>query len=129
MADTPYLLALALLEQNGTRAMPLQGKSLPAPIAADGEPGEVGRQQALELLLRLWQRSDSGPLARAQGTLSLLLVEVPMEALQSELPQLKADWLNSANGDALLDGLKLVARGIWSLQVEPRGPLSFTRLH
>ena len=52
MADAPYLIALALLEQNGERAMPLQGKSLREPLPADGDPGEVGQQQALELLLR-----------------------------------------------------------------------------
>ncbi len=65
MADAPYLIALALLEQNGERAMPLQGKSLREPLAADGDPGEVGRQQALELLVRVWQRSDQGALSRA----------------------------------------------------------------
>ena len=58
MADAPYLIALALLEQNGERAMPLQGKSLPA----DGDPGEVGREQALDLLTRVWHRSDAGAL-------------------------------------------------------------------
>ncbi|MEN9496220.1 MAG: hypothetical protein RLZZ137_1260, partial [Cyanobacteriota bacterium] len=31
MADAPYLIALALVEQNGARAMPLQGKSLRQP--------------------------------------------------------------------------------------------------
>ena len=60
MADAPYLIALALLEQNGVRAMPLQGKSLREPIPADGDPGELGHQQALGLMLRVWQRSEQG---------------------------------------------------------------------
>lgn len=129
MADSPYLIALALLEQDGNRVMPLQGKSLSAAIPADGDPGELGQQQALALLLRIWQRSDSGPLARANGAHSLLLLQVPIEALQLELPQCKADWLNGGSTEALLVGLKAVASSIWSLAVEPRGPISLTRLH
>jgi hypothetical protein len=95
MADAPYLIALALLEQNGTRAMPLQGKSLRDPIPTGGDPGDEGRRQVLELLVRIWQRSDSGLLQRAAGSNSLLLAEVPIEALQLQLPQLKANWLTS----------------------------------
>ena len=46
MADAPYLIVLALLEQGGERAMPLQGKSLPEPLPAGADPGEEGHQQA-----------------------------------------------------------------------------------
>jgi len=129
MADAPYLIALALLEQNGRRAMPLQGKSLREALPADGDPGEVGRAQALELLLRVWQRSEEGPLQRAADGRSLLLVTVPIEALTEQLPALKAQWLNSGDTAALLQELEQLASGIWSLQLEPRQPLQYTRLH
>ena len=102
MADVPYLIALALLEQNGTRAMPLQGKSLREPMAESGGPGEEGRRQVLELLVRVWQRSDTGSLQRAAADNSLLLAEVPIEALQLQLPELKANWLNSGDVEQLL---------------------------
>jgi hypothetical protein len=128
MADAPYLIALALLEQNGQRAMPLQGKSLREPLPADGDPGEVGRQQALELLVRVWQRSDQGALHRAGADHSLVLVTVPIEALQEQLPALKAHWLNSGDTAALLRGLAALSSGIWSLQMEARQPLSYQRL-
>ena len=128
MADAPYLIALALLEQNGERAMPLQGKSLREPLAPDADPGEVGRQQALELLTRVWQRTDQGALRRAGGDQSLLLVAVPIEALQEDLPAMKARWLNSGDTAALVAELKALASGIWSLTLEPRKPLSFQRL-
>jgi hypothetical protein len=129
MADAPYLIALALLEQNGERAMPLQGKSLREPLAADAEPGEVGHQQALELMLRVWQRSDQGAVSRAGGDHSLLLVAVPIEALQDALPAMKARWLNSGDTKALLQDLKGQASGgIWSLRLEPRQPLAYERL-
>ena len=128
MADAPYLIALALLEQSGERAMPLQGKSLREPLPADGDPGEVGQQQALELLVRVWQRSDQGALNRAAGDRSLLVVAVPIEALQEELPALKAQWLNSGDTDVLVQGLSALGSGVWSLNLEPRQPLTYDRL-
>ena len=128
MADAPYLIALALLEQNGKRALPLQGKSLRTAIGPTDDPGEIGRQQALELLVRIWQRSDEGALRRAAGATSLLLAEVPIEALQTSLPQIKADWLNSGDEATLLSQLRQLASGLWCVQLEPRTPLSFVRL-
>jgi hypothetical protein len=128
MADAPYLIALALLEQNGTRAMPLQGKSLREPIAEAGDPGEAGRHQVLELLVRVWQRSDTGPLQRAGGSNSLLLAEVPIEALQVQLPQLKANWLNSGDGATLLKELAQMSYSLWRVSQEPRSTLVFERL-
>ena len=125
MADAPYLIALALLEQNGARAMPLQGKSLRSAIAAQEDPGSTGQQQVLELLLRIWQRSDSGGLKRAAGDDSLLLAELPIEVFQEQLPRIKADWLNSGNTTELMAQLRALAGGLWSVTLEPRGPLSF----
>jgi len=128
MADAPYLIALALLDQNGERAMPLQGKSLREPLPADGDPGEVGRQQALELLVRVWQRSDQGALSRAGGDQSLLVVAVPIEALQEDLPALKAQWLNSGDTAALVQGIAALGAAVWSLNLEPRQPLAYRRV-
>ena len=54
MAESPYLVALALAEQEGRRILPLTGKSRPAALLP-ADPGEEGRTLALELLLRLWQ--------------------------------------------------------------------------
>jgi len=128
MADAPYLIALALLEQGGQRAMPLQGKSLREPLGLDGDPGEVGRQQVLELLVRVWQRSEDGPLRRAAGGRSLLLAALPIEALAEQLPALKAAWLNSGDSDTLLAGLSDLSSGLWAVSLEKREPLRFERL-
>lgn len=129
MADTPYLIAMALLEQNGRRAMPLQGQSLLSAIPADGDPGDVGRRQTLELLLRVWQRSDGGPLQRADGDMSLLLAELPITSLTGPLPELKAAWLNGGDTTRLIAGLAAIGAGsIWWLQLEPRSPLVFERI-
>jgi hypothetical protein len=128
MADAPYLIALALLQQNGQRAMPLQGKSLREPIAAEADPGDEGHRQALELLLRVWQRTDNGPLHRAAGDQSLLVAEVPMGALMEQLPALKARWIRDGDTSALVAGLMALGGGLWSLHLEQRGPLVFHRL-
>ena len=40
MADTPYLVALALIEQEGRRASPLAGRSQKE-VAAEGEAVQV----------------------------------------------------------------------------------------
>jgi len=128
MADAPYLIALALLEQDGRRAMPLQGKSLRDPLAADADPGEEGRQQVLELLVRVWQRSEDGALRRAAADHSLLLAAVPIEALADQLPALKAAWLNEGNTAALQSGLAALGSGLWAVTQAKREPLRFERL-
>ena len=128
MTDAPYLIAMALLEQEGERGLPLQGTSLRAPLPAGADPGEAGERQALELLLRVWQRSEAGALRRAAGEPSLLLVTVPIETLQEQLPALKAAWLAGGATEALLAGLRELGSGLWSLSLEPRQSPRFTSL-
>nr|WP_087069263.1 hypothetical protein [Cyanobium sp. NIES-981] len=124
MAEAPYLIALAFLEQNGSRALPLGGRSLSA--AADREdPGEEGHGLALELLLRIWQRSDGGPLRRAAGDASLLLVVMPMEAMNAQLPQLKARWIAGGDTEAALQELRALASRVWSVSIAKYEPVSF----
>ena len=67
LAEAPYLVALALVEFDGKRALPLTGKSQSAAAADAVDPGDDGRTLALELLLRLWQRSEEGPLTGPWG--------------------------------------------------------------
>lgn len=128
VADAPYLIALALLEQGNERAMPLQGKSLKQAISADGTPGEIGERLVAELLLRIWQRSEQGALRRAAQDHSLLLVEVPIEALQTTLPALKAAWIRSGDLEALLQDLAAQASGLWRLELPHRQAPQFIRL-
>jgi hypothetical protein len=125
MADAPYLVALALLEIGGKRALPLAGRSQPASAAEASDPGDEGRTLALELLLRLWQRSDEGPIQRAAGEDSLLLVEVPLDLMSEQLPLLKASWI--ARGDTAealrkLEGLAI--RG-WRILFAKYEPVSY----
>jgi hypothetical protein len=127
VADTPYLVALALIEQEGRRASPLAGRSQKE-VAAEGEaPDELGRALVLELLLRVWQRSDEGLLRRAAAE-SLLLVELPMERLPEDLPVLKAAWLNSGDAEAFRKGLQGMSPRAWTIAVEKFQPVSLRQL-
>lgn len=126
MAEAPYLVALALVEIAGKRALPLCGKSRGAAAAAQDDPSEEGSALALELLLRLWQRSDEGPLQRAAAEASLLLLELPLQEMSERLPQLKASWLSGAPTQALLDGLAELAIRGWRVSIAKYEPVRFT---
>lgn len=65
------------------------------------------------------------PLRRIASDASLLLVELPLERMSAQLPQLKADWLNSGDTAAFHTRLSALARRGWRIELEPRGPLSF----
>ena len=99
MADSPYLVCLALIEQNGQRRLPLGGKGLQQSIAAGSDPGAEGHALALDLLLRLWQQSDDGAIQRTQGLHSLLLLELPMDCFL----------------ETLMDGLRQLTAQGWTL--------------
>jgi hypothetical protein len=125
MADAPYLVALALMEIGGKRALPLSGRSQPASAAEASDPGDVGRTLALELLLRLWQRSDEGAIQRAAGENSLLLVELPLELMSDQLPLLKARWISDGDTAAFQEALKGLALRGWRIVFEKYEPVCY----
>lgn len=125
MADAPYLVALALVDIAGKRALPLTGKSQPATAADAPDPGDDGRTLALELLLRLWQRSDEGPLQRAAGEASLLLLELPLDVMSEQLPLLKANWVGGGETEALLGSLRGLAIRGWRISIAKYESVSF----
>ena len=123
MADTPYLIAMALFDQQGRRALPLAGRSQ-AEVAPIGEaPQLLGHALALDLLLRVWQRSDEGSLQRAAGLYSLLLVELPMERLPEDLPAVKAAWLKTGDTEAFKVALQAMSSRGWTMAVEKFKPV------
>ena len=126
MADTPYLIAMALFDQQGRRALPLAGRSQ-AEVAPIGEaPQLLGHALALDLLLRVWQRSDEGSLQRAAGLYSLLLVELPMERLPEDLPAIKAAWLKTGDTEAFKLALQAMSSRGWTMAVEKFKPVVLT---
>jgi len=125
MADAPYLIALALVTFGDRRALPLNGKSQGAAATQASDPGEAGYSLALELLLRVWQRSEEGAMQRAAGDASLLLLEIPLEAMTEQLPRIKADWIAGGETAALLSGLDALATRGWKISIAKYEPVSF----
>ena len=63
MASQDYLIAIALIEQNNVRAMPLGGKEIKEKLEEEeGNLIKLGEEVILNLLLRVFQRSDEGAL-------------------------------------------------------------------
>ena len=73
MASQDYLIAIALIEQNDLRAMPLGGKEIKDNLDEDGNLNKLGEDVILNLLLRVFQRSDEGALKRVSEDKGLLL--------------------------------------------------------
>lgn len=71
-------MALALPEVGAKRALPLCGKALSVAAAEAPDPGDEGRALALDLMLRVWQRSEEG------------LVEMSLDLMSDQLPLIKA---------------------------------------
>ena len=97
--------------------MPLAGRSQ-AEVVPEGEvPQVLGHALVLELLLRVWQRSDEGALQRAAGLHSLLLVELPIERLPEDLPAAKAAWLRTGDTEELTMTLQAMSSRAWTMAV------------
>ena len=93
MASQDYLIAIALIEQNLVRAMPLGGKEIKDNLEEPDNFKKRGEEVILNLLLRVFQRSDEGALKRASEDNGLLLVHMHPKRMQKELPFIKSEWL------------------------------------
>ena len=85
MANQNYLIAIALIEQNGIRAMPLGGKEIKDDIQNLDNFNKLGEEVILNLLLRVFQRSDEGALKRASEDKGLLLVHMHPKGMEIQI--------------------------------------------
>ncbi len=128
MLENPYLIALALVEQEGSRSLPLGGKSLKTGLLANSDPGQIGQTLVLQLLLRIFQKSGSAPLKIASESNSILLIEIPMNSMQESLPLLKAKWLQEGNNEQLILDLHNECKNIWSVSFSKGEGINFSKL-
>ena len=89
MASKDYLFAIALIEQNLVRAMPLGGKEIKDNLEDNDNFKKFAEEVILNLLLRVFQRSDEGALKRVSEEKGLLLVRMHPKRMQKELPYIK----------------------------------------
>ena len=90
MASQDYLIAIALIEQNLVRAMPLGGKEIKDNLDESENFKKLGEEVILNLLMRVFQRSDEGALKRSSEEKGLLLVHMHPKRMQKELPFIKS---------------------------------------
>ncbi|MBK17035.1 MAG: hypothetical protein CMK49_03350 [Prochlorococcus sp. SP3034] len=114
MASQYYLIAIALIEQNNQRAMPLGGKEIKLDIEEEENFKKLGEDVILNLLLRLFQRSDDGPIKRISAEKGLLLVHMHPKRMQKELPFIKSEWIRDGDTNQFLQYLGNLSKEIWS---------------
>ena len=114
MASLDYLIAIALIEQNDLRAMPLGGKEIKENIDEDGNFNKLGEEVILNLLLRVFQRSDEGALKRVSQDKGLLLVHMHPKRMQKELPFIKSEWIRDGDTNQFLKYLGNLSKEIWT---------------
>ena len=114
MASQNYLIAIALIEQNGIRAMPLGGKEIKESLDEVENFNKLGEDVILNLLLRIFQRSDEGALKRASEDKGLLLVHMHPKRMQKELPFIKSEWIRDGDTNQFLKYLGNLSKEIWT---------------
>ena len=114
MASQDYLIAIALIEQNDIRAMPLGGKEIKEKLEEVGNLKKLGEEVILNLLLRVFQRSDEGALKRVSEDKGLLLVHMHPKRMQKELPFIKSEWIRDGDTNQFLKYLGNLSKEIWT---------------
>ena len=114
MASQDYLIAIALIEHNNERAMPLGGKEVKLDIDVEENFKKLSEDVTLNLLLRLFQRSDDGPIKRISGEKGLLLVHMHPKRMQKELPFIKAEWIRDGDTNQFIQYLSNLSKQIWT---------------
>ena len=128
MASQDYLIAIALIEHNNERAMPLGGKEVKLDIDVEENFKKLSEDVTLNLLLRLFQRSDDGPIKRISGEKGLLLVHMHPKRMQKELPFIKAEWIRDGDTNQFIQYLSNLSKQIWTASFVKYQGVEFTSI-
>ena len=128
MASQDYLIAIALIEQNLVRAMPLGGKEIKDTLEEAENFKKLGEEVILNLLLRVFQRSDEGALKRAAEDKGLLLVHMHPKRMQKELPFIKSEWIRDGDTKQFLKYLGNLSKEVWTASFDKYKGIEFTSI-
>ena len=124
-----YIIALALIEHNQDRSMPLGGKSLKADDLNDEKTLELyGRELVEQLLIRIIQKSETGLIRRVGGDKSLILIEIGIEHMQGQIPLLKSNWINTGDNNKFFKDLLGICNNIWSVSFKKGEGVNYTKI-
>ena len=128
MASQNYLIAIALIEQNSLRAMPLGGKEIKDNIEEKSNFKKLAEEVILNLLLRVFQRSDEGELKRASLDNGLLVVHMHPKRMQKELPFIKSEWIRDGDTQQFIKYLSNLSKEIWTASFVKYQGIEFTSI-
>ena len=128
MEEQKYLIAIALAEQNNKRLMPIGGKTFTGLDSENQPPTKDAEKILLDLLLRLFKRTNEGNLKISNDETGLLLAEISFENMQNNLPLIKSDWINTGKTDTLIDKLKSISSNLWSIKYKKHEGIIFNDL-
>ncbi len=128
MASQDYLIAIALIEQNGLRAMPLGGKEIKDNLESIESFNKLAQEITLNILLRVFHRSDEGALKRASEDKGLLLVHMHPKRMQKELPFIKSEWIRDGDTAQFLKYLGNLSKEIWTASFVKYKGIEFTSI-
>ena len=129
MEEQKYLIAIALADQNNKRLMPIGGKTFARVDASNHAPKKEAEKVILDLLLRLFKRTNEGTLKISNEKTGLLLAEISFESMQNNLPIIKSNWINYGNTDNLIDKLKSICSNLWSIEYKKHEGIIFNELN
>ena len=128
MANQDYLIAIALIEQNNLRAMPLGGKEIKDNLEDTDNFKKLSEEVILNLVLRVFQRSNEGALKRASEDKGLLLVHMHPKRMQKELPFIKSEWIRDGDTNQFLKYLGNLSKEIWTVSFVKYKGVEFTSI-
>ena len=128
MEEQKYLIAIALAEQNNKRLMPIGGKTFTGVDSENQPPTKEAEKILLDLLLRLFKRTNEGNLKISNNETGLLLAEISFESMQNNLPIIKSNWINEGNTDDLIEKMKSISSNLWSVQYKKHEGIMFNDL-
>ena len=128
MEEQKYLIAIALAEQNNKRLMPLGGKTITRADNLSQAPKKEAEKIILDLLLRLFKRTNEGNIKISNEENGLLLAEISFESMQNNLPIIKSNWINKGNTHDLIEKLKSISFNLWSVKYKKHEGIIFNDL-
>ena len=128
MSNYPYLISIVLIEQDGKRFMPMGGKSLKEVDSSDSLIKLKAFDVALELLLRVLEKSESGKLKRLAKEKSLLIAKLELNSLQQKFPFIKKEWIINGRNQQFISSLLEISEKAWFMEFTKYEGITFKSL-
>ena len=128
MKEQKYLIAIALAEQNKKRIMPLGGKTFTQNDSTGNAPVKEAQKIILDLLLRLFQRTNEGNLKIADVEKGILLAEISFKDMQNSIPKIKSDWIKTGDTATFINKLIFTSSNVWSVDHNKYEGIKFKNL-